>query len=211
VPKSRTVERILIIEDEEIARELMATLLRQQGYQVIEAIDGMSGLVAARNEHPDLAVLDLNLPDISGVDVATLLQDQVPFIVLTVDRSEQSLTACIERGALGYSVKPLMAEDFLRQVRIALKRGKERGHLRRALNETQRINKALGILMGHGRLTEDAAYRALVKQATARRIKVAALAEQLLKVFQQTVPPAGDNESLSSCIEQLLGETEPPD
>ncbi len=206
MPKSKAPERILTIEDNAIARELIAHLVRQQGYEVIEAIDGMSGLVAARNTKPDLVVLDLNLPDISGVDVASMIQDQVPFIVLTVDKTERSLRACIDRGALGYAVKPLNAEDFLRQVRVAIKQGKNLVNLRRALQETQNINKALGLLMGYLQLTEEAAYRAMISRATAERIKIAALAEQLLQAFARIAQAPQDNAHGSQSLATLLGE-----
>lgn len=205
MPKSRRPARIVIIEDNDIARDLIAALLQRQGYEVIEAIDGMSGLVAARSEKPNLVVLDLHLPDISGVDLGSMIQDQVPFIVLTVDKSEKSLCACIDRGALGYAVKPLNAEDFLRQVRIAIKQGKELVNLRRALQETQKINKALGILMGHFQFTEEAAYRAMITSATAQRTKVSALAERLIQAFEGTTECPAEGKQFSSLIEKALG------
>ena len=182
--KLNKTPKILIIEDSEIAREVSAEILRTQGYEVIEAIDGMSGLVAVQGEQPDLVVLDLHLPDITGVELAGLLQHKMAFIAFTVDGTQAAVQACIDRGALGYVLKPLKAEDFLRQIQLALTQGRERLNLRRVAQETQTINKALGILMGYHRLAEEVAYQALVSKAMAQRIKVAELAEQVIEAFR---------------------------
>ena len=175
--------RILVVEDDDIVRDLIAAILRTNGYDVVEAMDGMSGLVAAKSEQPDLAVLDLHLPDFTGVELAGMIQPEVAFIVLTVDSTQAHVQACIDRGALGYLLKPPRAEDLVRQIQLAIRQGKEQQNLRRALQQTQTINKALGILMGYLGLSEEQAHRVLVARATAQRIKVADLAEQVIEAF----------------------------
>ena len=100
--KTGKPSRILVVEDDDIVRDLIATILRANGYKVMEAMDGMSGLVAANSEQPDLAVLDLHLPDFTGVELAGMIRPEVAFIVLTVDSTQEHVQACIDRGALGH-------------------------------------------------------------------------------------------------------------
>jgi response regulator NasT len=171
---------ILVIEDDAITRNLLTTVLTGEGYQVMAASDGMSGLVAAKNRPPDLAIVDLHLPDMSGIELASLLQPEVPFLALTIEQSPEALQACTEKGALGYLVKPLAAETFLRHVHVALERGREQRNLRRALKDNQAINKALGILMGYLSLSEQQAFEALIAYATARNLKTLDLAHRIV-------------------------------
>ena len=171
---------ILVVEDDAVSLNLLTALLTGEGYQVLSASDGLSGLVAAKNQPPDLAIVDLHLPDLSGIELAGLLQPEVPFLALTLDRSPEALQACTEKGALGYLVKPLDAETFLRHVRVALERGREQRNLRRALRDNHTVNKALGVLMGFLQLPEQKAFEALVARASARNVKAVALAGDIL-------------------------------
>ena len=72
---------------------------------MLVASDGMSALAAVRNEVPDLAIIDLHLPDMPGIELASLLQPEIPFLVFTVDESEKALQTCIEKGALSNIVR----------------------------------------------------------------------------------------------------------
>jgi len=96
------------------------------------------------------------------------------------ERRIAAIQACIAAGALGYLVKPLDAETFLRQVRVALERGREQRHLRRALRDNHNVNKALGVLMGFLHLPERQAFARFAERAAARNTKAAALAEEIL-------------------------------
>lgn len=128
--------RILVIEDNGTVRAILAAALADAGYDVIEAADGMTGLMLAESAAPDLAVLDLHLPDLPGLEIASLFHQRLPFLVLTMDSESEQVKKCIDLGALGYLVKPPDIDGFLRQVQIALKRGWENLNLRRALQET---------------------------------------------------------------------------
>ena len=144
--------KILIIEDTDTIRVILANVLAAAGYDVIEAADGVTGLMLAESADPDLAVLDLHLPDISGLEIARFFHQRLPFFVLTMDSESEPVKKCNELGALGYLVKPPDLDMFLRQVQIALKRGRENLHLRNALRETQVTCKAIGFLMAHHHL-----------------------------------------------------------
>ena len=82
-------------------RIVLAAALADAGYEVIEAVDGMTGLMLAESTAPDLAVLDLHLPDMSGLEIASLFHQRLPFLVLTMDSESEQIQRCIELGALG--------------------------------------------------------------------------------------------------------------
>lgn len=180
MPAANDVPRLLVVEDCPIVNRLLTELLTAEGYRVTAAADAASGLAAARRHHHDLAVLDLHLPDGSGIDLAGQLSPETPFLALTIDRTPAAIQACIAAGALGYLVKPLDAETFLRQVRVALERGREQRNLRRALRDHPTINKALGVLMGFLLLPERQAFARFAERAAARNTKAAALAAEIL-------------------------------
>lgn len=184
MPTPKAMPHLLIVEDDAVTRTLLAALLSAEGYPVQSASDGLSGLTAAKSQPPDLAILDLHLPDLSGIELAELLQPDVPFLALTMDRSPAALQACTEKGAMGYLVKPLEAETFLRHVHVALERGREQRNLRRALRDHQAINKAIGVLMGSLRLSEAQAFKALITDANTRNLKTLAVASQILAAME---------------------------
>src|SRR5512143_2298221 len=180
---SKRHSRILVIEDNDTMRLLITTLLEESGYEVVQAVDGMSALMAAENDPPALAVLDLHLPDLSGLEIASLFHQRIPFLVLTVDAGDESVQKCIDLGALGYLVKPPEMEGFLRQVRVALERGQETLNLRRGLYETQMISKAVGVLMAYHTLSEETAYQQLLSFAIAHKRRTAEVARELISTF----------------------------
>lgn len=171
---------ILVAEDNEPMRLVLRELLRPAGYRLLEAADGMSALLLAEERLPALVVLDLYLPGLSGIELAERFQGWMPFLVLTVDRQDASVQTCLERGALGYAVKPPDPAGFLLQVRTALARGEEHRQLRQAIQETQQVAKAIGILMMYGNLPEDVAHRALARQASVERRRAVEVATELI-------------------------------
>lgn len=185
--------KILIVEDDETIRLILKAVLADAGYAVLEAADGASGLLLAETASPDLAVLDLHLPDLSGVYLASCLHQRLPFLVLTQEEDTAAFQRCAEFGALGYLLKPLDVDSLLRQVTLALKRGWETVNLRVALGQTQAISKAIGLLMGARRLSEDAAHRRLIDFATARGRRLSEVARDLIDAYRQTLEAGSEN------------------
>lgn len=181
----KATPHLLVVDDCPLTCRLLTALLTAEGYRVTTAHDGASGLAAARHHSYDLAIVDLHLPDLSGIEVAGLLQPEIPFLALTIDRSPEAVEACIDKGALGYLVKPLDAESFLRQVRVALERGREQRNLRRALRDNHIINKALGVLMGYFQLSEEQAFQSLMAYASTRNERAFRVAGRILEAIEQ--------------------------
>jgi response regulator NasT len=175
--------KILLAEDSEPMRLTLRDVLHAEGYDLLEATDGVTALLLAQEHLPDLVLLDLYLPGMAGIELAEHFQGWMPFLVITVDEQDQSIQTCIEHGALGYIVKPIRDIDLKTQVRTALARGKETRNLRRGIQETQVTSKAIGLLMAHFCLTEEAARRLLCAQAAAQRRRAADLATDLVGAF----------------------------
>jgi len=122
---------ILIVDDEKDIRELIAmNLMREEAYQILEAEDGLQALRQAKNERPDLIILDLMLPQMDGLTVYRNLRDnaitsQIPVIMLTArGRLEQKLEG-LELGADDYMPKPFSPKELMLRVRNLLRRSNE--------------------------------------------------------------------------------------
>ena len=108
--------RILVVDDETQIRRALLLNLRARGYDVLEAATGEAAIQATASEHPDLVLLDLGLPGMSGLDVITALRGwtQVPIIVLTVRDDERAKVLAFDAGADDYVTKPFGMDELLR-------------------------------------------------------------------------------------------------
>jgi two-component system KDP operon response regulator KdpE len=116
--------RILIIDDERAIRRFLHTVLEAHHYQVFEAESGEEGLALSAQQRPDIVILDLGLPGISGIEVTRRLREwsQVPIIVLSVRDRETDKIAALDAGADDYLTKPFGAGELLARLRAALRR-----------------------------------------------------------------------------------------
>ena len=119
--------RILVIEDEPDIREVLGYNLRSAGHDVIPAERGKEGLTLAREQRPDLVLLDLMLPDVSGTEVCRAIKDDpstraMPVVVLTARNSEIDRVVGFELGADDYVTKPFSVRELLLRIRAVLRR-----------------------------------------------------------------------------------------
>jgi two-component system, OmpR family, KDP operon response regulator KdpE len=117
-------QTILIVDDEPQIRRVMRTTLSSQGYAVVEAKSGEEALDWIRNERPDLIILDVNLPGISGLETCREIRtsSDVPVIMLTVRNTEREKVQALDAGADDYVVKPFGVEELMARIRAALRR-----------------------------------------------------------------------------------------
>jgi two-component system, OmpR family, KDP operon response regulator KdpE len=115
---------ILIVDDEPQIRRVMRTTLSSNGYSVIEARSGEEALEIMRKERPELVLLDVNMPGMSGLEVCREIRDQsdVAIIMLTVRNTEHDKVLALDAGADDYVVKPFSIEELLARIRAALRR-----------------------------------------------------------------------------------------
>lgn len=117
-------QKILIVEDEKLLVETLTFNLRKAGYEVVAAYDGEEALTKARREHPDLIILDLMLPYVSGLDVCRILRREsaVPILMLTAKGAEIDKVVGLDLGADDYVVKPFGMSELIARVRALLRR-----------------------------------------------------------------------------------------
>lgn len=117
-------EKILLVDDESTLRETLAYNLRNVGYQVTTAADGGAALEQARDEMPDLVILDLMLPEIDGLTVCRNLRQisDVPILILTARTGELDKIVGLESGADDYLTKPFSLGELQARVRALLRR-----------------------------------------------------------------------------------------
>ena len=117
-------ERILVIEDDPAILKLLRRGLAYEGYLVDTAADGRSGLLMARDNHPDLVVLDWMLPGMDGLEVCHRLRTggEVPILMLTAKDTIQDRVQGLDAGADDYLVKPFNLDELLARIRALLRR-----------------------------------------------------------------------------------------
>lgn len=121
--------RVLIVEDEPDISALLAFHLEREGYQVFRARDGLDALQQVRARPPDLALLDLMLPGIDGLEVCRRLRQDpataaLPIVMLTAKREEVDRVLGLELGADDYIVKPFSPKEVVARVRAVLRRSR---------------------------------------------------------------------------------------
>ncbi len=120
------MQKILLIEDESAIADSVAYSLQAEGFEVAIAADGLAGLASARSESPDLIILDLMLPKMSGLDVCRTLRKEssTPIIMLTAKTEEVDRVVGLELGADDYVTKPFSTRELMARVRAVLRRAK---------------------------------------------------------------------------------------
>jgi two-component system, OmpR family, alkaline phosphatase synthesis response regulator PhoP len=127
-PASVTVKKILVVDDEKKIVGIVKAYLEREGYQVITAYDGQTAVELARREMPDLLILDLMLPLLSGWDVCRELRRDtaIPIIMLSARDDVSDKIVGLELGADDYISKPFDPKEMVSRVRAVLRRSEDR-------------------------------------------------------------------------------------
>jgi DNA-binding response OmpR family regulator len=117
-------ERVLVVDDESSVQEVARAYLEREGFIVDGAVDGTSALHQIERKPPDLIVLDLMLPDVSGEEIAAHVRQRsdVPILMLTAKVSEEQRLHGFELGADDYLVKPFSPRELVARVKVILRR-----------------------------------------------------------------------------------------
>src|SRR5881409_805326 len=178
--------RVLIAEDETIIRLDLRALLERSGLEVCaEARDGVEAVELARSEQPDVAILDVKMPRLDGIDAARRILEErpIPIVMLTAYGQGELVSRAVEAGVFGYLVKPFREQDLLPAIHAARARHDELQAVRAeaeslsdALAARKVIERAKGLLMKKESLTEEEAFARLrrASQASQRPLKVIA-------------------------------------
>ena len=127
VPPS-AAKRVLVVEDEEAIRQTLRYNLAREGYVVSEAATGGEALTAARAEHPDVIILDVMLPEMSGLEVCRVLRQELgtPILMLTAKGTELDKVVGLQVGADDYVTKPFSLNELMARVSALLRRSEMR-------------------------------------------------------------------------------------
>jgi response regulator NasT len=178
--------RILIAEDETIIRLDLRDLLERSGHEVVaEARDGEEAVELAREHQPELAILDVKMPRLDGIEAARKIIDEraIPIVMLTAYGQEELVARAVDAGVFGYLVKPFREQDLVPAIATARARYEELAAVREeadsladALAARKAIERAKGLLMAKENLTEQDAFARLRKasQLSGRPLKVVA-------------------------------------
>lgn len=137
-----SVGRILVVDDDPQIRRVMRMTLAGEGYEVADARSGEEALEALRSTHPDLMLLDINMPGMGGLATCREVRasSEIPIIMLTVRNSEQDKVSALDAGADDFVAKPFSTPELLARIRAALRRAPvppEGGPQRLALGAVQ--------------------------------------------------------------------------
>ena len=188
--------RILVAEDETIIRLDLREILERAGFEVCaEARDGEEAVALALSEKPDLAILDVKMPRLDGIDAARRILGErpIPIVILTAYGQEELVSRAVEAGVFGYLVKPFRETDLLPAIHAARARHAELEALREeaeslseALATRKVVERAKGLLMEREGLSEQDAFARLrrASQVSGRPMRV--VAEALIATFGES-------------------------
>jgi two-component system, cell cycle response regulator DivK len=120
-PVNLTAKTILVVEDNNQSRMLFRELLLAKGYSVLEAKTGMEGWQMARERHPEIILMDIQLPDVSGLEVTQWLKNDealrgIPVVAVTILSADSDRKSFLSKGCDGHISKPISISQFLATV-----------------------------------------------------------------------------------------------
>jgi response regulator NasT len=172
--------RILVAEDETIIRLDLVEMLTEAGYEVIaQAENGAVAIEQAKIHKPDLAILDVKMPEVDGITAAEQIIKIAPVLMLTAFSQRELVERARDAGVMAYVVKPFSINDLIPAIEIAISRHKQMKSLEEEVAdiyerlETRKIiDRAKGILMRALNLSEPEAFSWIQKTAMDRRISM---------------------------------------
>jgi two-component system, response regulator PdtaR len=185
--------RILIAEDETIIRLDLRDVLERAGHDVCaEARDGEEAVALALSKAPELAILDVKMPNLDGIEAARriLAERPIPIVMLTAYGQQELVSRAVEAGVFGYLVKPFRESDLLPAIQTARARYAELEALREdaeslaeALATRKVVERAKGLLMEREGLSENDAFVRLRRASQASGRPLGVVAEAVIATF----------------------------
>lgn len=181
--------RILIVEDDRLILAGLANGLEERGYAAIKAASGEEAVRLADSVPPDLVLMDICLPGMSGIEATQRIREKldVPVIFLSALDTEEVVRQAITAGTLSYLVKPITIKQLVPAVETALARAREMSklkgneeHLSTALKQSREISVAIGVLMERHDLTAEDAFESLRAHARRTRRKATDVAKDVI-------------------------------
>ncbi len=181
--------RLLVADDDSLVLATLTSGLSNLGYSVTGVESGEEVVQLCESEEYDLALLDMRMPGLSGLEAAQTMKDSccIPVVFLSAFDDEEYVQKAIDAGALGYLVKPIDVHQIVPTIEAALKRANDihhlqerEEHLKTAIDVGKEVNVAIGILMAQTGMNYDAAEKALRNYARAHRERMQVVASRLV-------------------------------
>ena len=186
--------RVIIADDESLIRMDLREMLTNLGYLVVgEVADGRSAVNQARELRPDVVIMDIKMPDMDGIEAATMLTEEriAPVVLLSAYSQRDLVQRAREAGVVAYLVKPYREEELSPAIEVALARfaefkdlQKQVSDLQEALETRKLVDRAKGILMDKQGLTEAEAFRKIQKMSMDNRKPMKDVAEAIILAHQ---------------------------
>lgn len=186
-------KRILLVDDDRPILRSLAEGMRGAGYIVSEAESGATALELVAHTQFDVAILDVRMPGMSGLELAKALSQRsdLPFLFMSAHSEMDVVKNAAEYGALGYLLKPVAVSQVIPAIETVLARAQElrklretEAHLNVALTSGREINIAIGIIMERNRVDRQAAFDILRISARSQRRKMNDLAEEFVRAAE---------------------------
>ncbi|MCX6454540.1 MAG: response regulator [Actinobacteria bacterium] len=180
--------RILVAEDEALIRLDLVEMLTEAGYEVVaQATNGVEAIALAKEFKPDLAILDVKMPELDGISAAQEIIEISPVLMLTAFSQKELVERARDAGVMAYVVKPFSINDLTPAIEIAMSRHlqmrtlkEEVSDLHERLETRKVIDRAKGILMAAMNLSEPEAFGWIQRAAMDRRMSMKAVAEAVI-------------------------------
>jgi AmiR/NasT family two-component response regulator len=189
----KSAPNILLIDDDRLVLATMAKGLRDAGYNVHTAESGKHALELASRESFLLAIVDIRMPGLSGIETAQQLLKHysIPSLFLSAYGDEEAVSEAVSSGGLGYVVKPVDAPQLIPAIEAAMARSRDmnallgaKDNLEKALAGGRYTSTAVGILMERGRLSRQEAFERLRRQARSSNRKLEDLCQEVVQSLE---------------------------
>ena len=186
--------KVLLAEDETIVALSLTSQLSEIGCHVVaRAMDGVETVELCDKLQPDLVIMDINMPRLSGIHAARLIKEKyrIPVVIVSGYSDEALIKDAMEAGVFNYLVKPVTKYNLAPAIEIALKNfhefnkmNQEANQLKKSLEERKIIEKAKGLLMHQKKITELEAMKRLQQLSSKKNVKLADVAKEVIAACQ---------------------------
>lgn len=195
----------MLVDDDPVIRLALSEGIRSERFKIVTASDGDTALAACGKSRFDMAIIDQELPDTSGLELAKRLKSDfgMPFVFLTASDDFQTVSAAARLGALGYLVKPVTPSQVSAEIEASLSRSREIYNLGRAIEVSGIVSVALGLVMHSQGIGRDEALLLLQGICRPRNQTLKQLSEDLVEcheTYAKTRMTTGMETSLTTLL-----------